>query len=235
MSNNFDSVTLQNIIKSYVYQEYSDDDDVQAFVASYNQIAQQALDFFNQLNYPVYTQPNITGAFLDWVANGLYGIQRPVASSTQIGTIGPFNTYAYNSWPFDRLSITSTVSYEYISDDLFKRIITWNFYKGDGQYFNTKWLKRRIVRFLGGPNGVDVSSEQISNTTQVSVVVNTDYHVVINIYPGELPLTFAPIIGAGIAEGFLETPFQYQYEVIIHADLGEAPLDLFILDLNILA
>ncbi|WP_258557194.1 hypothetical protein [Kluyvera ascorbata] len=46
------------------------------------------------------------------------------------------------------------------SDDLFKRIMTWNFYKGDGFYFTIPWLKRRVLRFLTGVDGVDVVNDQ---------------------------------------------------------------------------
>jgi hypothetical protein len=38
--------------------------------------------------------------------------------------------------------------------------MTWNFYKGDGYYFTIPWLKRRIIRFLTGIDGVDVVNDQ---------------------------------------------------------------------------
>ncbi|STX01610.1 Uncharacterised protein [Kluyvera ascorbata] len=38
--------------------------------------------------------------------------------------------------------------------------MTWNFYKGDGFYFTIPWLKRRVLRFLTGVDGVDVVNDQ---------------------------------------------------------------------------
>ena len=49
------------------------------------------------------------------------------------------------SWSFDPA----------VTDDVFKRILTWHFYKGDGKNFSVRWLKRRIWRFLQGANGTD--------------------------------------------------------------------------------
>lgn len=144
-------VTLQNIIASYLYQQYSDDDNLQAFVAAYNQLAQAYLAWFNQENLPVYT--GLSGSLLDWVAQGLYGISRPSLPSGVNKSIGPYNTYAFNQIAFNAGRVISTAGYYATSDDTFKRIITWHFYKGDGKQFSVTWLKRRIMRFLYGYNG----------------------------------------------------------------------------------
>src|SRR5579859_3473841 len=95
--------TLQEVIPSYLYVEYNDDEDLQAFVTAFNAIAQQYVDFFNQINLPIYTSSSISGALLDWVAQGIYGMTRPSlpgAGSTLI--YGPFNTYAFNKLAFNQ-------------------------------------------------------------------------------------------------------------------------------------
>ena len=50
--------TQTQLLPSYIYQEYSDDDDLQAFAASYNSLAQQYINTLNSLNLPIYTSDN---------------------------------------------------------------------------------------------------------------------------------------------------------------------------------
>src|SRR5262245_51754337 len=40
-----------------------------------------------------------------------------------------------------------------VNDDVYRRLLTWHFYKGDGKYASVEWLKRRIWRFCYGKNG----------------------------------------------------------------------------------
>jgi len=48
--------------------------------------------------------------------------------------------------------------------------MTWNLYKGDGKLFSTTWLKRRVMRFLLGVNGVDgAGGNGVQETYDVSV------------------------------------------------------------------
>ena len=122
-------VGLTKIIPSYLYQQYADDDDLQAFVGAYNTLAQQYLDWMNNINLPVYTSDTITGSLLDWVAEGLYGMERPALSSGQNRNVGPFNTYAYNTLGYNVHKIIGPTDLVDTSDDVFKRIMTWNFYK----------------------------------------------------------------------------------------------------------
>ncbi|HHR1377797.1 TPA: hypothetical protein ACS3HB_005189, partial [Citrobacter freundii] len=70
------------------------------------------------------------------------------------------NTCTFNTVPFNTRRVINQSEQVVVSDDLFKRIMTWNFYKGDGFYFTIPWLKRRIMRFLTGVNGVDVVNDQ---------------------------------------------------------------------------
>lgn len=233
------STMLASVIRSYLYQEYNDDDDLQSFVMAYNAYAQQFIDWFNTINLPVYTQDIISGALLDWVAQGLYGLTRPVLPSGQNQWIGPFNTYLFNQLPFNGLlKIGSEVFYA-TDDDNFKRMLTWFLFKGDGKLFNVRWLKRRIVRYLSGING---TSPNIDQTYQVSVSFSDDNQVDINIGLGTrritggalfnqmlwngaafnqmnsvftpgVPNAEAPILKAAIEAGFLELPFQFDFNI----------------------
>lgn len=66
---------LQKIIPAYLYQQYADDADLQAFFREYNLRAQEYLDFVNALNLGIYSDK--TGTLLDWIAQGVYGVPRP--------------------------------------------------------------------------------------------------------------------------------------------------------------
>lgn len=200
---------LTKTINSYLYQEYQDDDDVQDFVDSYNKITQQYVDTFNNLNLPIYTNPNISGSFLDWLAQGLYGLSRPALSSGKKKTIGPLNTYVMNKLaPNQRKTLTKN-DIVVTTDDIFKRILTWHFFKGDGKQFDIRWLKRRIIRFL---NGVDGTNIDVSDTSTVSVVFTGRSSVLITISPvGSAAI--AVIFQEAVSSGALELPFQYTYTV----------------------
>ena len=147
-----------NTILAYLYWEYSDDDDLQAWFAAYNTNTQQYRNWFANLNLPNYTgdisqRPGWSSALLDWVAGGLYGMVRPVFGTGDLVTIGPYNTFAYDTLPYNELLTISKIQYAEASDDIFQRCITWHFFKGDGRYFTINWLKRRVLRFLTGTYG----------------------------------------------------------------------------------
>jgi hypothetical protein len=59
----------------------------------------------------------------------------------------------FNTMMFNQDSFEDTGPVFLTDDDLFKRILTWHLYKGDGKLFNIRWLKRRIMRFLTGEQG----------------------------------------------------------------------------------
>lgn len=200
--------SLTNIIRMYLYEQYADDDDLQAFVAAHNGFAQQYLDLFNQIQLPVYTNPLITGALLDWVAAGLYGMRRPVLFSGSNVGLGAYNTVELNLLAFNEHTKVGVSHVSTTTDDVFKRIMTWNLYRGDGKQFNVKWLKRRIVRFLIGENG---TAPAIDNTYDVSVTYGAGR--VVNIL---LPnVAFAEMLQEAIESGAVQLPFQYSYNVTI--------------------
>lgn len=232
---------ITSIIPSYLYQEYADDDDLLALVQAYNIIGQYYLNWFNTIDLPIYTGPNVAGVLLDWVAEGLYGIYRPALPSGKAQLIGPFNTGRFDQLQFNERKLVGSSDYYATSDDTFRRIITWAFFKGDGKVFNIRWLKRRIMRFLLGANGVNVNVDQ---TYQVSVTFGIGNQVNITILNGIraitggalfnlcgfntaafgaiktvftplAPLVEAPILKAAIEAGVCELPFQFSYVIAI--------------------
>jgi hypothetical protein len=225
---------LSNIIPSYLYKEYADDDDLQAFVSAYNALAQGYASWFADVPLGVYTNSAISGALLDWVAEGLYGMQRPALSSGKNRNVGPFNTWPYNTIPYDRFKRLGPANVQIANDDVFKRCLTWNFYRGDGMVFSVPWLKRRVMRFLLGANG---SAPNIDATTPVSVTYGpgvvsirlnvgtrqvtggavynrfawntTAYNALRTVFmPGPNPLPFENVLQEAVASGVLQLPFQ---------------------------
>lgn len=151
---------LEDIIRSYLYTQYNDDDNIRAFVTAYNTMAKNIYDWMRTANLPIFVGGYNSGDQLRWIARGIYGVKPPVLASGRQLVIGSFNTFTFNSVPFNTRKVINQSEQVVVSDDLFKRIMTWNFYKGDGFYFTIPWLKRRIMRFLTGINGVDVVNDQ---------------------------------------------------------------------------
>lgn len=236
---------VQRTIRSYLYWEYSDDDAMQAFVEAQNRLAQGYLDWFNQVGsqLAVYTSPVITGLLLDWIAQGIYGLRRPVLASGKNRFRGTFGTFGFGDHlVFAGGERVGSVVYYSTSDDYFKRILTWHFYKGDGKYFDVRWLKRRVMRFLLGADG---TAPNIDNTYPVSVSFGPSSDVSIRIGAGTRVLKSGPLFGAfgfgsrmayglpvtaftpgqtlaaaptfqaAMASGVLEFPFQYTVTVTI--------------------
>jgi hypothetical protein len=194
---------VPGILPAYVYQEYADDDNIRAFFTSYNNLATQYLLWFSSLNLPIYTGGIIAGALLDWVALGLYGIIRPSITTGSVFYEGATNTVPTNVVATNSQLQSSTEALQSTSDDIFRRVITWNFYKGDGFVFNMQWLKRRVFRFLNGPNGVSPVIDQ-TYTVSCTVTGNTFAVVVATGDAGTIAL-LNNLIGSGACA----IPFQY--------------------------
>lgn len=233
--------SLLKTIKSYLYVQYNDDDDLQAFVDAYNNLTQQYIDWFNTINLPVYTNLNVSGMLLDWVLENLYGQRRPALSSGRNRNLGPLNTYGPNTLPLNTRRIIGAQDITATTDDFYRRIATWNFYKGDGKVVNVRWIKRRVMRFLLGVNGTNINP---NNTYQVSVTFGVGGQVNITLVRGfrtvtggAIPGRFAPntkrlnqldsfftnlvplqngnILKEAIDAGVLQLPFQFTYVVNI--------------------
>jgi hypothetical protein len=197
---------IQNVIPSYLYVQYNDDEDLQAFVATYNDFTQGYLNWFNTLNLPIYTYGSISGALLDWVGAGLYGLPRPGLPTSGTPALGPFNTYPLNGLAFNTQIPEVNQTYYATTDDTYKRILTWLFYKGDGRVFNVRWLKRRVARFLAGING---AAPDVANTYDISVEFTGPAAVTITV-PASADAT---IFIAAVNGGILELPFQITWTV----------------------
>ena len=166
----FAQISLQNTIPAFPYKEYDDDDDLQAMFNAYNVLAQIYVDWFNQINLPIYT--GLEGALLDWVGQGLYGKIRPTLYSNTPYVFGPLNTFSLNQHgPNAGGVINNITDIAVTDDDIYKRVITWHFYKGDGKQINAQWVRRRVLRFLYGANGGDYNAP----SQNVSVMIGGGY------------------------------------------------------------
>src|SRR4029077_5947262 len=105
---------------------------------------------FNSLNLPIYPGPLVSKLLLDWVGQGVYGMPRPAIGTGLPLQIGALNTWACNWKPWDTPPVAYPVALNMIdqltvgevvltSDDLYRRILTWHFYKGDGNYCSVAW------------------------------------------------------------------------------------------------
>ena len=181
--------TKTTTIPSYLYQEYQDDDDLQALVDAHNQVTQAFVDSLNALNLPDYTQQS--GALLDWIGRGLYGLERPTLFSGRSNDYGPLNTTPINTLPpLDGLLHTTTYTDVAVtSDDVYKRILTWHIFKGDGRQTATEWLKRRVLRFLFGTSGTDWEGAD----PRVSVITSPIEQLTVTIVSGVATLNGGPL------------------------------------------
>ncbi|MBM1020718.1 hypothetical protein EIC82_01240 [Enterobacter sp. A11] len=215
---------LEDIIKSYLYTQYNDDDDLQAFVTAYNEMAQQTYEWMRQANLPVFVGGYNAGDQLKWIAKGIYGVKPPVLVSGKRSAYGPFNAMLFNQLPFNGRKVVNQSDQVVVSDDLFKRIMTWNFYKGDGFYFTIPWLKRRVMRFLTGIDGVDVVNDQ---RWSISVLFS-DSGASISIIKGFRKLTDSSIFNAS---SFNARAFNQKSSILIksndyeYADLFKQAFD----------
>ena len=203
---------IKTTLPAYLYEQYSFDDTTQyllPFFEAYNTLSQNNLDTLNNINLPIYTNSQIVGTLLDWVAEGIYGQPRPSLGTPSIfSPLNVYNTVPYNTIAYSQDTEIYPTSFYVVNDDIFKRILTWNFYKGDGFQFTNQWLKRRVKRFLYGYNGVDFP---IDNTYDISVTYTNGYEIAI-----ELPnTTVSSILKACFTSNVLNLPFQYQFSITI--------------------
>lgn len=199
----FSALPLQQCIPSYLYWQYSDDQDLQAFAASFNSLTQGYLDWFNNTPLGLYTSPSINGPLLDWIGRGVYDIPRPVLSTQTTSIIAGYNEIPYNSLlPYNGLEYLSSGGASLASDDIYKRVMTWNLYRGDGQMFTMGWLKNRVNRFINGANGSDWPV--LNNPPSITVSGNT---FTITSFDDAV---FSALQEC-IANGVLSVPFQYSF------------------------
>ena len=207
-------------IQAYLYFQYQYDANLQSMVDAYNVITQDYLDWFNAINLPIYTA--LSGHMLDWVGQGVYGVLRPTLfvgnSSSIIGQIASVSNHGETATPNvgDGISITKTfgnISSFAVPDGIYQKILTWQFYKGDGFVFSIPWLKRRISRFLYGLSGRDVSAPW---TPDISVIfTESTPKPVCTITITNAPQPASYFLGACIDNNILALPFRFSYIVDI--------------------
>jgi hypothetical protein len=213
-------------LRSYPYKQYEDDDDIQALFKAYNDATQVIVDWFNET--PLAYYPALTGDLLNWVVAGLYGLRRTQLASPLSPALGPLNTLVPLNSLFPLNTFVPPVQTFYnLTDDVFQRILTWNFFKGDSRRFSMQWLKRRVIRFLLGTNGIDPQPQQADfvigteTTSAIGVVIAANVCTV-SIDQSLLSLQ-APSVTPGILKlfklafegGNLELPLRYTYAVSI--------------------
>jgi len=212
-------------IPSYLYFQYLDDQNLPSLISAYNTLTQEYVDWFNDINLPIYT--GLSGALLDWIGQGIYGVPRPSLSTTSVnGVIGQIGGLKYHGaeasgpTPNIALAIATTQAFETTTvyttpDDIYKRVLTWLFYKGDGSNFSIPWLKRRIARFLYGVNGTDVSDPWTPN---ISVTFNegTSPLPTCEIVVNNAVNPVATYFQLAVEDGVLSLPMRFQYSVTIN-------------------
>lgn len=156
---------LQTIVPAYVYTQYNDDEYVTAFFTAFNEMAQGYLDWFNETPLPVWTSPNVSGSLLDYIGNNIYGISRPVISTSGKTTSGELGTNVLGTHPMGTLSIVESGTAKIANDDIYKRVLTWTLFKGDGIQMSVEWIRKRIARFLYGVDGTDINVGLITNVS----------------------------------------------------------------------
>lgn len=216
---------LADIIKAYAYRQYADDDNIQAFFTAMNAGTQTYLDWFNSVGLAYY--PGLTGDLLDWVAVGLYGMSRPEIEEGASPGQGMLNTQVLNISPLNTfIEPTAGTGYN-LSDDVFKRILTWNLFKADGKNFNMRWMKRRVMRFLVGMNGIDpqpgtpgftvgTENTQAIGVTVVSELLTvTIYQVPLSTIAPQVTTQILSLFAALLPSGILDLPARYTYAVTL--------------------
>ncbi|WP_284972503.1 hypothetical protein [Atlantibacter hermannii] len=203
-------VPVKKIIPAYPFIQYRDDENIVAFFDAYNEIAQEYLDSLNLLYLPCWTSPAIIGDLLDWIALGIYGETRPLIQISQDAAAkGTYNSIEYDAIQYAGLNNYKPGSASYVPDDFFKRILTWNFFKGDGFHFSISWLKRRIARFIHGAAGID---PPLQETYDVSVTVeNSVYFINIPEYGDGV----GSFLKDAIEQSLVKLPFIYTFQTTV--------------------
>lgn len=210
---------LTKQIRAYAYQQYSDDPNITAWFAAYNNSvnyptpvegsptspsAQNYLDLMNNLSLPDYS--NKTGNLLNWVAENIYG---EIRHSLPIGTyrpIGMVDTFGYDEETSNtyRSQYSDTTSFT-VSDGVFKSIVQWNIFKGDGFQFTVTWLKRRVHRFLNGnPFSQNTFDTSVEFTGATSVVITVP-----------AVSSYGTALQAAVESRTVLLPFQYDFSVVL--------------------
>jgi hypothetical protein len=251
-----DVTGLTTVIPSYLYQQYTDDDDLQGWCEAQNIMQQDYVDTFNALNLPIYPGPIVSGKLLDWVGRGVYGMGRPSLGGGYLNIFGPLNTFGPNwlvpmwetigpnidaDFGLNIIGLYGPMKVYLTDDDTYRRILSWHFFKGDGNYFSTEFLKRRVWRFLYCRDGtssfyaVDKSTGKehqdqnsheddafIADKQQISVSLGVNRNVTIRFILGKRTVTGGAMCNRFGCNGF-EPAFGVTPPWDIGTDTGVGP------------
>lgn len=167
----FQTAPLQNVIPAYLYAEYQDDQALPTVFDSLNSYGLGYLQWFLKTALGDYTQ--LSGQLLDWIGVAVYGMPRPVLGTASIETSGSYDTVPYDTIAYNSHQKTESGIAQIANDDIYKRCMTWNLYRGDGQVFSLQWLKNRVARFLNGASGSDCAVLDFQPSITVSGSVFT--------------------------------------------------------------
>lgn len=153
-------------VYSYLYYQYKDDLDLQAFINAFNEMAQGYWEWYRDTPLSVYSNTNVFGSLLDWVGLGLYGLGRPILLyAGPSRNFGEINSCKLNWTSINGLYRFKTGKAVPVTDDVYKRVLTWFLYRGDGYEVTLDWLRKRIARFLFGPNGSDITNDYLQEVS----------------------------------------------------------------------
>ena len=178
----FEQTPIPSAPSVYLYDEFSDDADLQGIVEVANGFIQTYLDWFTSTPLAVWTSSGISGPLLDWIGEYIYNIPRPVISTSFHTVSGAYGTKVYGRSVYGTYSVTRSGTATVANDDIYKRAITWSMYQGDGIQVNITWIKKRIARFLYGANGSDVDSSMAENISIMPMMMFTDTGYGMNIF-----------------------------------------------------
>ena len=200
------ATSQQNVIPSTIFQQFNDDEIMLAWAQAYNAYAQTYIDWFTSANIALYTTDPGSGTFLDFVGTNLYGYPRPGLPEPGTPRLGAYNTVAYNTLAYNGEALATGGTTIATSDDIYRRCLTWHFYKGDGRQFTVPWMKRRVTRFLYGVNGIDFP---ILYTPDIDITFTGPHAATIDV--PNIPA--GVIFQAAVEAGILEMPFAISWTI----------------------
>lgn len=203
-------MSLQQPPQSYLYGEYSDDQDLVASRKVFNAQVQSIYSWLINTCLSDYRQDPVSGALLDWVGLGVYGMARRLTIPGSGGLVkSPWADGAWAEAVWAGLVVNRDgASVVNLTDDLFRRALTWNTYLADGSVFTTTWLRRRVIRFLYGANGFDVNTANWYSSISIEWVDARQAKVVL---PGDTPQDLLLVLSYGLSTGYLRTPIGYTF------------------------
>jgi hypothetical protein len=133
------------------------------------------------------------------------------------------------------LSVKQSGTASQLTDDLYKRLLTFWLFLGDGKQMSLAWIRRRFARFLFGVNGSDIPAEYLQQVSILPVkfppngamgsqpmgynamgVLNTNTQSAKRNYTISIPQSVAALtLQQLFSSSLLPLPFQISFHVIV--------------------